>query len=262
MTEYRVVKVERADRILTITLNEPEALNAYSARMTGELRRALGEAAEDPDVRVVILTGAGKAFSAGGDMRMMRAGDLPPAVLHEFVRVEFGGVIHGIVSTDKPVIAAVNGHAMGVACFTVLACDLIVASERAQLGTAYIHLGLSPLGVSYLLAKSIGYARAYELCALGEVLDARRAEALGLVNRVVPHEKLMDEARALAKRLAEGPSRALGFTKRLLRQAVQADLEEHLAAGEAIQPLLLWTEDHREAVSAFGEKRPPRFTGR
>jgi len=262
MTEYRVVKVERADRILTITLNEPEALNAYSARMTGELRRALGEAAEDPDVRVVILTGAGKAFSAGGDLRMMRAGDLAPAELHEFVRVEFGGVIHGIVAMDKPVIAAVNGHAMGVACFTVLACDLVVASERAQLGTAYIHLGLSPLGVSYLLAKAVGYARAYELCALGEVLDARRAEALGLVNRVVPHERLMDEARALAKRLAEGPPRALGFTKRLLRQAVQADLDAHLAAGEAIQPLLLWTEDHKEAVSAFGEKRPPRFTGR
>lgn len=262
MTEDRVVKAERADRILTITLDEPEALNAYSARMTRGLRQALAEAAEDAAVSVVILTGAGKAFSAGGDLRMMRAGDMAPAALHEFVRVEFGGIIHGIVSMDKPVIAAVNGHAMGVACFTVLACDLVVASERAQLGTAYIHLALSPLGVSYLLAKTIGYARAYELCALGEPLDARRAEALGLVNRVVPHERLMDEARALAQRLAEGPPRALGFTKRLLREAVQGDLDQHLTAGEAIQPLLLWTEDHREAVRAFGEKRRPRFSGR
>ncbi len=257
-----VVKVERAEHIETITLNDPEALNAYSARMTAELRRALGEAAADPDVRAVILTGAGKAFSAGGDIRMMRAGDMSPAELHEFVRVEFGGVIHSIVAMDKPVIAAVNGYAMGVACFTVLACDLVVLSERAQLGTAYVHLGLSPLGVSYLLAKTVGYARAYELCALGDVLDARRAEALGLANRVVPHEHLMQDARALAARLAAGPPRALGFTKRLLRQAVQADLDEHLAAGEAIQPLLLWTEDHKEAVRAFGEKRPPRFSGR
>jgi 2-(1,2-epoxy-1,2-dihydrophenyl)acetyl-CoA isomerase len=257
-----MVKVERADQIETITLNDPETLNAYSAGLTGELRRALGEAAADPDVRAVILTGAGKAFSAGGDLRMMRAGDLSPAELHEFVRVEFGGVIHAIVSMDKPVIAAVNGHAMGVACFTVLACDLVVLSERARLGTAYIHLGLSPLGVSYLLARTVGYARAYELCALGEVLDARRAEALGLANRVVAHERLMEEARALAARLAAGPPRALGFTKRLLRQAAQADLDAHLALGEAIQPLLLCTEDHKEAVRAFGEKRPPRFTGR
>jgi 2-(1,2-epoxy-1,2-dihydrophenyl)acetyl-CoA isomerase len=261
ISEFRVVLIEREGTVETITLNDPAALNAYSPRMTGELQLALRRAEDDPAVRAVILTGAGRAFSAGGDLRMMRSGDLPPAESHEFVRREFGGVVNQIVSMDTPVVAAVNGHAMGVAFFTVLACDMVVASEQARFGTAYIHLGLTPLGVSYLLAQTIGYARAYELCALGEVIEPEHALRLGLVNRVVPHDRLLEEARTLAGRLAAGPPRALAFTKLMLRRAVRAGLEEHLIAGEAIQPLCLSTDDHREALRALAEKRPPRFTG-
>src|SRR5262249_9285856 len=134
--------------------------------------------------------------------------------------------------------------------------------DQARFGTAYIHLGLTPLGVSYLLAKTLGYCRAYELCALGDLIDAPRAEALGLINRVVPHERLLEETRMVARRLAEGPPRGLGFAKHMLRRAFHPDLEEHLLFGEAVQPLCLASADHHEALLAFLEKRKPRFVGR
>jgi 2-(1,2-epoxy-1,2-dihydrophenyl)acetyl-CoA isomerase len=262
LSEYRVVRYEIDSGIAVVTLNDPEAMNSYSIRMTGELRRALRESDEDPAIRAIILTGAGRAFSAGGDLRRMRQAALVPAERYEFIRREFGGLIQQIVSSDKPVLAAVNGFAMGVGLFTALSCDMIVASEKANFGTAYIHLALAPLGVSYLLAKAIGYCRAYELCALGDPISAHQAKELGLVNRVVAHDRLMDETRKIAKRLVEGPPRGLAFTKQLLRRAFHPDLEEHLLLGEAVQPICLGTEDHREAVRAFGEKRKPVFNGR
>lgn len=230
--------------------------------MTGELRDALDAANENPTVKAVILTGAGSAFSAGGDIRRMRGTAMLPAELYEYIRHEFGGVIYRIIDMDKPVIAAVNGHALGVGFFTVLACDLVVASEWARFGTAYIKIGLTPLGVSHILATMLGHARAYELCALGEIIDARRAMELGFINRVVPHERLLAEADALAQRLADGPGRALAFTKQMLRGVARAGLAEHLLLGEAIQPLCLASVDHREALSAFAEKRRPIFVGR
>jgi enoyl-CoA hydratase/carnithine racemase len=151
---------------------------------------------------------------------------------------------------------------MGVGLFTALSCDMIIASDQAKFGTAYIHLGLTPLGVSYLLAKILGYCRAYELCALGDVFDAWRAEALGLVNCVVPHERLLEETHKIACRLADGPPRGLGLVKQLLRRAFHPDLEEHLLLGEAVQPLCLASADHHEALAAFAEKRKPLFVGR
>jgi 2-(1,2-epoxy-1,2-dihydrophenyl)acetyl-CoA isomerase len=257
----QIVQTRREARVAVITLDDPATLNCYSLRMTGELRHALAAADEDPAVGAVILTENGPAFSAGGDIRLMRDKTFPPAEHHAFIRHEFGGLIDQIVGMDKPVVAAVNGHAMGVGFFTVLACDLVVASERARFGTAYIKLGMTPLGVSYLLAATLGYARAFELCALGDILEPQRALALGLVNRVVPHESLLAEAGALAQRLADGPPRALAFTKQLLRRAARAGLEEHVLLGEAIQPLCLASAEHREAVDAFAGKRHPAFSG-
>jgi 2-(1,2-epoxy-1,2-dihydrophenyl)acetyl-CoA isomerase len=262
LDELRVVRFATTDHIAQITLNDPEHLNTYSIRMTGELREALRRAQDDADVRVVVLTGAGRAFSSGGDLRRMRDSDASPLERYELIRREFGGLIQQIVAMDKPVVAAVNGFAMGVGLFTVLSCDMIVASEQAKFGTAYIHLALSPLGVSHLLAKTLGYCRAYELCALGDMFDAQQAKAFGLVNRVVLHDKLIDEAREVARRLAEGPPRALGFVKQLLRRAHHPDLDEHLLFGDAVQPLCLASNDHREAVLAFSEKRKPTFVGR
>jgi 2-(1,2-epoxy-1,2-dihydrophenyl)acetyl-CoA isomerase len=258
---FHLVKFEVSNRVATVTLNDPATLNCYSPRMTGEIRTSLTLASEDRGVRAIILTGNGPAFTAGGDIRRMRDTPLPPAERHEFIRHEFGGIINLITNIDKPVIAAINGHAMGVGLFTALACDMQIASEKARLGTAYIKIGLTPLGVSHILATTIGYSRAFELCALGDIIEAHQAQALGLITRVVPHDMLMPEARALALRLADGPPRALAFTKQILRRAIRAGLEEHLALGEAIQPLCLASADHKEALDAFVEKRKPNFTG-
>lgn len=258
---YRLVRIENADRISVIAMNDPESLNAYSARMTGELRAAIKEASDNPEVAAIILTGSGAAFSAGGDIRRMEDTGLTPAERYEFIRHEFAGLIHAIAATDKPVIAAVNGHAMGVGFFTALACDMIIASEGAKFGTAYIKLALTPLGVSFILARTLGYVRAYELCALGAVLSASELLQCGLINRVSKPSTLLSDAKALAGRLADGPPRALAFTKQILRRAAYADLEEHLMFGEAIQPLCLASDDHKEALSAFAEKRIPIFTG-
>lgn len=260
--EYRVVRVETRDRVAVITLHDPDSLNAYSIRMTGELRHALATASRNEQIRVVILTGAGRAFSAGGDLRQMEAAETGPIETFEFIRREFGGIVESIVHMDKPVVAAVNGHAMGVGFFTALACDMIVASEAARFGTAYVQLALTPLGVSYLLATLIGYQRAFALCALGDVVDARRGVELGFVHRAVAAEHLMDEAMALARRLADGPPRALGLAKQLLRRAVRAGLEEHMLLGDSLQPLCLASDDHREALDAFRSGRRPEFAGR
>lgn len=258
---YQLVQVETADRLAIITMKDPDSLNAYSIRMTRELRYALAQTSGDPAVAAIILTGTDPAFSAGGDIRRMDDTELTPAERYEFIRREFAGLIHAIAETDKPVIAAVNGHAMGVGFFTALACDMILASETARFGTAYIKLALTPLGVSFILAKTMGYARAYELCALGTVLSSTEMLQAGLINRVTAQTDLMPQARTLALKLAAGPARALAFTKQILRRAAYADLEEHLMLGEAIQPLCLASGDHKEALKAFAEKRSPLFTG-
>ncbi|MBA4751003.1 MAG: enoyl-CoA hydratase/isomerase family protein [Sphingopyxis sp.] len=258
---YRRLEVSVADRIATITLNDPETLNAFSIKMTSELRHALGALAADPDVAAIILTGSGGAFSAGGDLRQMNETEATPAERYEFIRHEFGGVIEAIGNCDKPIIAAVNGHAMGVGLFAALSCDMIVAARSARFGTAYIKLALTPLGVSFILARSLGYARAFEFCALGSVLSPEDMKGLGLVNRVVADEELSQEATIIARRLADGPPRALAFTKQILRQAAYRELGEHLMIGEAVQPLCLASDDHQEALAAFAEKRKPKFSG-
>lgn len=260
--DFRMIDISVADAIATITMQDPDSPNAYSPRFCGELRRALSQVENDPAVAVVILTGTGKVFTAGGDVRQMQDLQMAPLETFEFIRHEFGGIVLTIAGMDKPVIAAVNGYAMGVGFFTALACDMIVASEQAAFGTAYIRLGLTPLGVGHILSRSIGYHRAFELCALGDQLSAADAKAMGLVNHVTSHAQLMEKARELAERLAAGAPRALGFCKQFLRKAVQADLEDHLLMGEAMQPLLLFSDDHHEAVAAFLEKRQPRYSGR
>lgn len=256
------LSLTRDGAVATIRMHDDASLNAFSVRMCGELRRALRRAEDDDAVRVLILTGSDKAFSAGGDIRQMRDQPTGPLETYEFIRREFGGVVMGIADMDKPVVAAVQGVAMGVGFFAALACDMVVASRDARFGSAYVHLALTPLGLSLILARSVGYHRAYEICALGEPLSGEEAHRLGLVNRLAEAGQVQEEAAVLARRLAAGPPRALAFCKQFLRQAVQADLEDHLAHGEAAQPLLLSSEDHQEAVAAFLDKREPVFRGR
>lgn len=258
---YEQLRVIVEDGIAILEMHDPDSLNAFSIRMTSELRHALKSLSEDSEVGAIVLTGTGKAFSAGGDVRRMNNTELLPAERYEFIRHEFAGVVHAIAGSDKPIIAAVNGYAMGVGFFAALSCDMIVAAESARFGTAYIKLALTPLGVSFILAKQLGYARAFEFCALGKELSASEMEDFGLVNGVVKDDLLLGEATKIAKKLADGPPRALAFTKQILRRAAYSDLEEHLMIGEAIQPLCLASEDHREALKAFSEKRKPHFNG-
>lgn len=248
---YRLVTIQIENGIAIVEMRDPETLNAFSVRMCGELRRCFAQLELDDDVAAIVLTGTGGAFSAGGDLRQMKAGHTEPIETYEFIRSEFGGVALAIVKLGKPVIAAVNGAAMGVGFFTALACDMIIAAEDAVFGTAYIHLGLMPLGVSYILARSVGYHRAFELCALAPNISAAEGQALGFVNRVVAHDELRDRSAELAATLATRSPRAMRFCKEVLRKSVQSDLEDHLLLGEAIQPLLLETEEHREALEAF-----------
>lgn len=258
---YKRLSVSIADSIGTVTMADPATLNAFGIGMTSELRHVLGALSLDPAVRAIILTGSGAAFSAGADMRQMAEGQLSPAEQFEFIRHEFAGVINAIARCDKPVIAAVNGHAMGVGFFAALSCDMILAAPSARFGTAYIKLGLVPLGISYMLARTLGYVRAFEYCALGHTFTAQSLADLGLINAVAAEGQLLAEAQAVAARLAAGPGRALAFTKQVLRHAAYPGLDEHLIIGEAIQPLCLASADHREAVTAFAEKRSPRFDG-
>lgn len=244
----RLVHTEVEDGVAILRMDDPGSRNAFSVRMTAELQHTLRSAAHDDSVGAIVLTGTGNCFSAGGDIRQMSENALPAAETHEFIRRQFGGVVHAIADTDKPVVAAVNGHAMGVGLFAALSCDMIVASRDAQLGTAYIKIGLAPLGISYILARVLGYARAYELCALGDPLSASEAHACGLVNRVTEPAAVHTEAYSIAHRLAHGPSRALGFTKQILRRVAYADLDEHLMLGEAIQPMCLAGADHQNAL--------------
>jgi enoyl-CoA hydratase/carnithine racemase len=252
-----------ADGIATLTLNRPDKLNAFTQAMLDRWVWALGEAQRDPEVRVVVLTGAGRAFCAGGDVGRMGEGR-PTAMEH---KARLWDNVHRIPkaleAVDKPVIAMVNGPAVGAGMGMALMCDLRIASTAARFSTGYVNVGLVPGdGDAYFLPRLVGTARALELLWTGAFVDAVEAERIGLVNRVVPPDRLLDETRALARRLAEGPQVAIRLTKRLVYQSLRLDLRTHLDLVSSHMAIVRETEDHREGVQAFREKRPPRFQGR
>jgi 2-(1,2-epoxy-1,2-dihydrophenyl)acetyl-CoA isomerase len=252
------------DRVATLTLNRPERLNALSTPMLDGLIEALPRLAADPAVGVVVLTGAGRGFCAGGDVKSMAEGSsqlgLDDAAQRLRGRMEVSRLLHEI---PKPTIAMINGPAAGAGLAMALACDLRIASESARLITAFAKVGFSgDFGGSYFLSKLIGTGRARELYYLGEQLDAATALALGVVNTVVPEFELLDATMALAQRLAQGPSVALGLMKRNFNAAETGSLSELLDLEALHQVQAARTEDHREAARAFVEKRPPVFKGR
>ncbi len=251
----------RDGAIATVTLNRPHVRNALDLAMRQELEAALAALAADAAVRVVVLRGAGDHFCAGGDVKLMR--ELPPSVELGRTRVEtLGRAILALARFRAPTIAMVDGAAVGAGCNLALACDLIVCSERATFGEVFARVGLVPdAGGSYFLSRRIGIARAKELVFTADVIDARAAERIGLVNRVVPSGDLDREVRALAARIVAGPPRALSAAKALLDDGQHRDLESALRAEAATQGEMIATADHREGVAAFLEKRPPRFTG-
>jgi 2-(1,2-epoxy-1,2-dihydrophenyl)acetyl-CoA isomerase len=253
------VETSRDGGVLTITLNRPEVLNAFNAAMHRSIQAAYKEARAD-DVRAVVLTGAGRGFCVGQDLTEFResAGDIGHRL-----RSTYHPTILGLRSLEKPVVAAVNGAAAGAGLSLALACDLRLAADSATFVPAFINIGLVPdSGGSYFAARLLGYARALEWLSSGRRLTAAEAHAWGLVSEVVEADGLAERAAARAAELAALPTRGIALTKRLLDHAQTATLEEQLEREAQLQAAATRTEDFREGVAAFLEKRPPRFEGR
>jgi 2-(1,2-epoxy-1,2-dihydrophenyl)acetyl-CoA isomerase len=250
--------------VLTIELNRPDSLNAWNQQLGEELLAAVREAGDDDGVRAVLVTGAGRAFSSGADLRagFEATPDGHPDV-QTVLTERYHPIITGIRTLPKPVVAAVNGPAVGIGCSLALACDLILAAESAYFLLAFVNIGLVPDGGSSLLVpERVGIARATEMAMLGERIPAPRALEWGLINRVVPDAELADEGRALAERLAAGPTRSYAGSKRQLNAWRFARMEEQLELEAAIQQEMATSGDFQEGVQAFLERRAARFGGR
>lgn len=258
--EFKTLLYKVEDNIATITLNRPDKLNAIDMDMRADFARLPAFLALADDVRVVIFTGAGRAFSAGGDISHFE---------REWQTAEFRAHSHQLTnffneieSMEKPVIAALNGVTAGAGLQLALACDLRLASDQARIGFRENFIGLIPAhGGTARLAKLIGVGRAKELIFMGELIEAEAAKSMGLVSRVVAHESLMDEVQSLAKKLTRRAPQALGLVKRLLNSSRDVDVQSSLLMESLAQSVLLKTEDHREGIIAFREKRKPHFKG-
>lgn len=250
-----------ADGVATLTLNRPEARNALDMTMRQDLEAALTRLDADPGVRVLVVRGAGEHFSAGGDVKLMR--DNPMTAAEGQSRVEaINRAIVALARFRTPTIAMVDGAAAGAGCNIALACDLVVASERARFGEVFARIGLIPdAGGTYFLPRRVGLARAKELVFTADIIDAREAERIGLINRVVPSESLETETFRLARRIADGPPRVLAAAKTLLDRSLTLDLESALHWEALTQGEMIASPDHREGIRAFFEKRPGRFSG-
>jgi 2-(1,2-epoxy-1,2-dihydrophenyl)acetyl-CoA isomerase len=251
---------ELNDGVLTLTLNRPDALNSFNVEMKEALLAGLKDAAKDKSVRVVVLTGAGRAFSAGQDLKERTA---PGVVdLGTELRIRYNPIVLAMRKLEKPVIGAINGVAAGAGISVALACDLRIAADNASFIEVFARVGLVPdTGSSWFLPRLVGYAKAAEMSFTTDPVDAQTAERIGLVNRVVPADELMTETRALASRLAQAAPLALGLAKRALNRAMESGLEEQLEFEAQLQSVAGRSKDHQEGVAAFVEKRPARFTG-
>ena len=254
-----LVLVEREGAHAVVTLNDPEKLNPLSAPLTVRLRETLTELAADESLRAVVLTGADPAFSAGGDLRLMRdtahpmlSGGGGAPEIWRWIRMEFGAIARLITRTDKAFVAAVNGPAAGVGLAFALACDLILVSDRARLVPAFGRIGLLPeVGTSWLLTRRLGYQRTFELFAGGRHLSGAEAAELGLANAVVPHEELLPAALEWCARIERLPAHVSTMMKPLLRQAADMTWDQALALEEFAEPLCFTTAAHRDAVAAL-----------
>ncbi|MFE1749591.1 enoyl-CoA hydratase/isomerase family protein [Streptomyces anandii] len=273
------VRREVREQVLHLTLDRPETLNALAPADRDRLIAHLDDASADPDVRAVVLTGTGRGFCAGADLRagttgVERAGgeadagkraggERIPGDVARMLRLGAQRLIAAVLDCEKPVIAAVNGVAAGLGAHLALACDLALAAESARFVEVFARRGLVPDGGgAYLLPRLVGPRRAKELMFFADALSAADAERLGLVNRVVPDGELAATADAWAARLATGPTRALALTKQLVNASLDGDRATAFAAEAAAQEINMTTADAREGVAAFTERREPKFTGR
>lgn len=270
MSLYETIIYEVEDGVAVITLNRPEVLNAFNTKMNSELKDALRRASEDPEVRAIIITGAGRAFCSGADVKEFASGVALEAFKGvdedeeklEWLLEELISPYH-LIRVEKPIIAAVNGVAVGFGMNLCINCDIVIASDKASFGEFFVKMGILPdMNGCFILPRLIGVHRAKELIFTGDMIDAREAERIGLVNRVVPHEELMPTAKELARKLAERPPLAIGLAKRLIHEGYGELFDRSLRQELRYQARLYASEDHKEAARAFLEKRKPVFKGR
>jgi enoyl-CoA hydratase len=259
MTEFQSLIVEPGDGFQLIRLNRPEALNALNTALMSELAQALDAAEADPEVRCVVLTGSEKAFAAGADIREMAALDYPDTYLSDFVTRTH----ERAASFRKPLIAAVSGYALGGGCELVMMCDIVIAADTAKFGQPEVTLGVGPgIGGSQRLTRAVGKAKAMDMVLTGRMIDAAEAERCGLVSRVVPATELMTEARAAAAKIAALSPVAVTVCKEMVETAFETTLSQGVKTERRLFQALFATEDQKEGMAAFLEKRKPAFRGR
>ena len=262
---FETILLEKKDGVGVLTLNRPERMNALNGKMGTELVQALQEADQDDEVRVLVVTGAGKAFCTGADVGGMTAGERKPRGAEEIRRGfrNIQGIILGLHRLEKPTIAMINGAAVGGGFDLACACDLRTGSENARFMVAFTRIGLFPgWGGTWLYPRIIGIPKAAEMLFTGDFLEAKDAERFGLLNKLVPAAELEKETMGLARRIANGPPIAIRLSKMQLYKGLEMDLETALKIAAACETITLTSEDHQEGVAAFREKRPPQYKGK
>ncbi len=259
---YQYLQYDNQHRLARISLNRPEVYNALNNDIKLELQDAFKRVEADKNIRVVVLTGEGKAFCSGQDLKAARQ-EMQAQKYSEVIRTYYNPLILQMRTLEKPVICRLHGIAAGAGCSLALACDMIIASEEAYLSELFVAIGLiMDSGSTYFLPRSVGSARAFELATMGNKISAQEAYNIGLINRVVPTAELDEAVQQVADYYLNAPTVAVGLMKRLLNQSWNKSLEEVLEYEAQWQDIAAATEDHREGVAAFIEKRKPKFNGK
>lgn len=245
---------------MSLTLNRPDSLNSFSTEMIGGLKEAFTKAKHDPSIRAITLSGAGRSFSAGGDVKGMGIGT--PADVYEFLG-QLNELIVQMTELEKPIVAVISGYAAGAGVSLAMACDQIVAAEDSKFVLSFSRVGLiADGGAQFFLPRTLGMFRAKELLFNAEPINAEKAQQWGIVNRIYPSDELQEKAQDYARKLANGPSKAYAFIKKIANRSLTADLQDILEAERTAQAIVTTTEDHLEGVAAFKEKRDPEFKGK
>jgi 2-(1,2-epoxy-1,2-dihydrophenyl)acetyl-CoA isomerase len=263
MADLQAIQLTIDHQVAWITLNRPDARNAVNDEMREELLGVLSDARTNPDIRALVLTGAGKGFCTGADLSRRGGGPTGPGAAREMMRTRSQRLIRALWELEKPVLAAVNGVAAGLGAHLAFASDLIIASADARFIEVFVRRGIAvDGGGAYLLPRLIGLAKAKQLVFFGDDLTADDALRIGLVNAVVPADGLHAAAKEWAERLASGPTFAIGMSKRLLNRSLESDLETALDEEAMVQSLVTQSDDTKEGMLAFAERRQPVFKGR
>ena len=262
--QFQDIVYKKEDSVVTITMNKPNRRNALSIDMGKEIKSALEKASQDKEVRAVVITGAGSAFCSGIDLPQgEKIVDMTPVEVREEIYAVFQGVIRAIVELPKPVIASVNGPAMGAGFDLCLACDIRIAAEDAKFSEFFVRIGTLPgMGGMFFLPQLVGIGKANELAFTGDIIDGVEAERIGLVNKVVPSDQLEKATGEFANKLAKGATKAIGMIKMGIRRGIGSNLSSELEFASFAQSVCIKTEDAREGFKAALEKRRPEFKGR